>query len=75
MPQDVPEDYFYRGVFARALPGQLFAKLTCIPCGTRVKTWEAFRAHRRECLGRPAATQGSAAWDAGAGADGQEEGA
>jgi hypothetical protein len=53
MPQLVPDDYFRTGVFANARPGELLGSYTCVECAVRSVTWEAFRAHRAECTGRP----------------------
>ena len=48
MPRDLPEDYFSTGVWAA--DGTLrLRRYTCVTCGTRLATWEAFRKHRRAC--------------------------
>ena len=48
MPRDLPEDYFSTGVWAA--DGTLrLRRYTCVTCGTRLATWEAFRMHRRAC--------------------------
>jgi hypothetical protein len=50
MPRDLPEDYFSTGVWAA--DGTLrLRRYTCVTCGTRLATWEAFREHRRACAG------------------------
>jgi hypothetical protein len=49
MPTPLPPDYFATGVFAGATPGELFRRLTCVPCGHRSPTWARFRAHRERC--------------------------
>ena len=47
----MPPDYFERERFAPG--GALFRRLTCVGCGGRYRSLEAFRAHRREgCAGR-----------------------
>jgi hypothetical protein len=50
MPRDLPKDYFSTGVWAA--DGLLRLRhCTCVVCGTRLATWEAFREHRRACAG------------------------
>src|SRR5215207_7193533 len=55
MTQPVPDTYFRTGAFASAGP-ELFASYTCLACGVRLKTWDTFAAHRRDCSGRLSAT-------------------
>jgi hypothetical protein len=52
-------DYFTSGVFARARPGELFARLACVECGHVATTWAAFRAHRAH---RPPCRQHPELW-------------
>lgn len=54
---NVAADYFSTGVFANCAPGELFAHHTCNVCGTRLKTWEAFKAHRKANDCRPLAVK------------------
>ena len=54
MPSELPEDYFSTGHWAARGPLRL-RTLTCLVCGTRLASWAAFRAHRRQCAGDAAA--------------------
>ena len=54
--------YFSEGVFAQALPGELFQKYTCTACGHCAATWASFRAHRRGCPGYPPQVAVPALW-------------
>jgi hypothetical protein len=55
MTQPISDQYFYTGAFAGAGP-ELFASYTCMGCGVRLKTWDGFDVHRRECSRRLSAT-------------------
>jgi hypothetical protein len=44
----VADDHFSTGVWAPTGPLRL-SRLTCVACGHRAATWEAFTAHRRAC--------------------------
>jgi hypothetical protein len=60
----LPSDYFQTGSF-QAEGQELLRSYTCLGCGQRLTTWEAFAAHRRECSGRlrsPGALEDSAAF-------------
>jgi hypothetical protein len=46
----VADDHFSTGVWAPTGPLRL-SRLTCVECGRRTTTWEAFTAHRRACVG------------------------
>lgn len=50
MAREVADDHFSTGVWAAA--GALrFRHYTCTRCGTRLKTWVGFQAHRPVCSG------------------------
>lgn len=51
----VAAGYFSGPVFAPAASGELFRRYTCHSCGTRLKTWAHFRAHREDCRRLPVA--------------------
>jgi hypothetical protein len=54
MARAVGDDHFATGVWAADGPIRLRVH-TCVVCGNRTPTWEAFRAHRRVCAARPGA--------------------
>ena len=56
--KNLPADYFSTGVWAPDAPLR-FRHYTCNVCGSRMKTWEKFREHRRAADCKPLDQQGA----------------
>lgn len=55
MPRALPADYFYREPWRETGPLAL-QKYTCVECGHTSFSWDAFRMHRRSCVGQAGVT-------------------
>ena len=48
----VPDDYFKKAPFSSEKGAFAFLSYTCVECGQRSVTWEAFKEHRAGCGGK-----------------------